>query len=121
MGIKGLHMFDFLISSAHAQSGTAAASGPAGFMQFIPFVLIFLVMYFLMIRPQSKKMKEEQAFLSTLAHGSEVYTKSGILGKITGITEKVVTLEVENGAKMKVLKSHIGGSASTIFAEPNKK
>ena len=121
MGIKGFHMFDFLIASASAQTGTAQAAGPAGFMQFIPFVLIFLVMYFLMIRPQSKKMKEEQAFLSSLTHGSEVYTKSGILGKITGITDKVVTLEVEGGAKMKVLKSHIGGSAAAIFAEPAKK
>ena len=114
-------MFDFLISSAHAQTGTAQASGPAGFMQFIPFVLIFLVMYFLMIRPQSKKMKEEQSFLSTLKQGDEVYTKSGILGKIHGITEKVVTLEVEAGARLKVLKSHIVGSAASIFAEPKKK
>lgn len=114
-------MFDFLLSTAHAQSGTAVAAGPSGFMQFIPFVLIFFVMYFLMIRPQSKKMKEEQEFLSKLTHGAEVVTKSGILGKITGITDKVVTLEVEGGAKMKVLKSHIGGSASAIFAEPAKK
>ncbi len=113
-------MFDFLISTASAQTGTAQASGPAGFMQFIPFVLIFLVMYFLMIRPQSKKLKEEQAFLSTLTHGTEVYTKSGILGKITGITEKVVTLEVENGAKLKVLKSHIGGSSAAILTEAKK-
>ena len=114
-------MFDFLTSTANAQTGTAAASGPAGFMQFVPFVLIFLVMYFLMIRPQKKKMEEEQSFLSKLTHGDEVFTKSGILGKITSITEKVVTLEVENGAKMKVLKSHIGGSAAAIFAEPKKK
>ncbi len=114
-------MFDFIISSAQAQTGTAGASGAAGFMQFVPFVLIFLVMYFLMIRPQAKKAKEEQAFLTKLTHGDEIYTKSGILGKITGITEKVVTLEVENGAKMKVLKSHIGGSAAAIFAEPAKK
>jgi preprotein translocase subunit YajC len=113
-------MFDFFIASASAQTGTAQASGPAGFMQFIPFVLIFLVMYFLMIRPQSKKAKEEMSFLSKLSHGDEVYTKSGILGKITGITEKVVTLEVEGGAKMKILKSHIGGSAAAIFAEPKK-
>lgn len=114
-------MFDFIISSAHAQTGTAQATGPAGFMQFIPFVLIFLVMYFLMIRPQSKKMKEEQEFLSKLSHGAEVVTKSGILGKVTGITDKVVTLEVEGGAKMKVLKSHIGGLSAAIFAEPAKK
>lgn len=114
-------MFDFIISTASAQTGTAQASGPAGFMQFIPFVLIFLVMYFLMIRPQSKKMKEEQAFLSTLSKGTEVYTKSGILGTITSITDKVVTLEVEGGAKMKVLKSHIGGAAAAIFADPAPK
>lgn len=114
-------MFDFLTTSAHAQTGTAAASGPAGFMQFVPFVLIFLVMYFLMIRPQKKKMQEEQALLSKLAHGDEVVTKSGILGKITGITEQVVTLEVENGARMKVLKSHIGGLSAAIFAQPKAK
>jgi len=112
-------MFDLLISTAHAQGTGAPAQSP--FVSFIPFVLIFLVMYFLMIRPQKKRMQEEQSFLSTLAHGAEVYTKSGILGKVTGITEKVVTLEVENGAKIKVLKSHIGGPSAPLFAEATKK
>jgi preprotein translocase subunit YajC len=111
-------MFDFLISSAHAQAAGAPAQ-PA-WVSFVPFVLIFLVMYFLMIRPQKKRMEEEQSFISKLSHGDEVYTKSGILGKITGITEKVVTIELEGGSKMKVLKSHIGGSAASIFAEPKK-
>lgn len=111
-------MFDLLISSAHAQ----AATGPQqpAWVSFAPFVLIFLVMYFLMIRPQKKRMEEEQAFISKLTHGDEVFTKSGILGKITGIADKVVTLELEGGSKMKVLKSHIGGSAAAIFAEPKK-
>jgi preprotein translocase subunit YajC len=111
-------MFDLLISSAHAQS-TAATQQPA-WVSFVPFVLIFLVMYFLMIRPQKKRMDEEQEFLKKLSHGDEVYTKSGILGKVTGISEKVVTIELEGGTKMKVLKSHIGGSASALFAEPKK-
>ncbi len=111
-------MFDFLISSAHAQAAGAPAQ-PA-WVSFVPFVLIFLVMYFLMIRPQKKRMEEEQSFITKLAHGDEVYTKSGILGKVTGITEKVVTLELDGGTKMKVLKSHIGGSAAAIFAEPKK-
>lgn len=108
-------MFDLLISSAHAQ----AAQAPAGsqFMQFIPLVLIFFVMYFLMIRPNKKRIQEEQTFLSQLTHGTEVYTKSGILGKVTGITDKVVTLELEGGTKMKVLKSHIGGSSSQLLAD----
>lgn len=112
-------MFDFLLSSAHAQAAGAPAQSP--FVSFIPFVLIFVVMYFLMIRPQKKKMQEEQSFLSKLSHGDEVYTKSGILGKVTAIAEKAVTLEIENGAKLKILKTHIGGSAASIFAADTKK
>jgi preprotein translocase subunit YajC len=112
-------MFDFLISSAHAQAAAAPAQSP--FVSFIPFVLIFLVMYFLMIRPQKKRMQEEQTFLNKLAHGDEVVTKSGILGKVTGIAEKVVTLELEGGTKMKVLKSHIGGASAPLFANTDKK
>jgi preprotein translocase subunit YajC len=110
-------MFD-LISSAYAQAPAGPTQSP--FVSFIPFVLIFIVMYFLMIRPQKKRMQEEQSFLTKLSHGDEIYTKSGILGKVTGISEKVVTLEVESGAKIKVLKSHIGGSSSQLFAEPKK-
>ncbi len=115
-------MLSFLISNAAAQTATATPAAPAQspFMSFVPFVLIFLVMYFLMIRPQKKRMQEEQNFLNKLAHGDEVFTKSGILGKITGIAEKVVTLETEGGSKMKVLKSHIGGSATQLLTETKK-
>jgi preprotein translocase subunit YajC len=111
-------MLDLFVSSAHAQ--VAGAPGQSPFISFIPFILIFVVMYFLMIRPQKKRMQEEQNFISKLSHGDEVYTKSGILGKITGIAEKVVTLETEGGSKLKVLKSHIGGSTAQLFAEPKK-
>lgn len=112
-------MLDFFISSAHAQA--AATPAQPAWVSFVPFVLIFLVMYFLMIRPQKKRMEEEQSFINKLTQGDEIYTKSGILGKVTGIAEKVVTLELEGGSKMKVLKSHIGGSAKALFAEPAKK
>ncbi|HLT23182.1 MAG TPA: preprotein translocase subunit YajC [Bacteriovoracaceae bacterium] len=109
-------MFD-IFSSAYAQTAATGAPQQSPFMSFVPFVLIFLVMYFLMIRPQKKKVQEEQNFLSKLSHGDEVFTKSGILGKITGIADKVVTLELEGGSKMKVLKSHIGGSSTQLLAE----
>jgi preprotein translocase subunit YajC len=116
-------MLELLISSAHAEATTAAATAaPAQspFMSFIPFVLIFLVMYFLMIRPQKKRMEEEQNFVNKLAHGDEIYTKSGILGKVTAIAEKAITLEIENGGKLKILKSQVGGSAASIFATDKK-
>ena len=112
-------MLDLFLSSAHAQAASGAPAQPA-WVSFVPFLLIFLVMYFLMIRPQKKRMEEEQQFLNKLSHGDEVFTKSGILGKVTGIADKVVTLELEGGTRMKVLKSHIGGSATALFAEPKK-
>ena len=111
-------MMNLFISNAYAQAAGAPAQSPL--MSMIPFVLVFVVMYFFMIRPQKKRMQEEQDFLSKLAHGEEVFTKSGILGRISGITEKVVTLELEGGTKMKVLKTHIGGSSKTVLADGTK-
>ncbi len=104
---------DFLIASAHAQD--AAAQQPSAMMSFIPFILMFMVIYFLMIRPQKKKMQEEQKFLQSLKKGDEVFTKSGLIGKIQGLTDKVVTLEVTDGVKLKLLRSQVGGSAKNIL------
>ena len=70
----------------------------------LPFAAMFAVVYFLMIRPQQKKMKEQQDMLGQLKHGDEVVTTSGILGTITGITEKVVTLEIADDVRIKILK-----------------
>lgn len=113
-------MFNLLVSTAYAQGGQAASPQQSPLISFIPFVLIFLVMYFLMIRPQKKRMQEEQNFINKLSQGDEVYMKSGILGKVTGIAEKVVTLETEGGSKFKVLKGHIGGFASQILTDSKK-
>jgi preprotein translocase subunit YajC len=107
-------------SEAIAQATTPAAT-QSPLMSMIPFVLIFFVMYFFMIRPQKKKMQEEQNFLSKLSNGEEVYTKSGMLGTIAGITEKIVTLEIADGVKMKVLKSHIGGSSKALLTATTDK
>ena len=95
-------------SIAHAQS---AAKGPSGIEQFIPWILIFVVFYFFMIRPQSKQRKQHQDFLQNLKRGDQVLTASGILGTIEGITDKFVTLEVDAGVKMKILRSQVAGLA----------
>ncbi len=105
-------MDNILLSSAYAQAGAAQ---PNAFMSFVPFVLIFFVFYFLMIRPQKKKMDQEQSFLGAMKKGDDIYTKSGILGKVHGMTEKIVTLDLGEGNKIKILKSQIGGSAAGLL------
>ncbi len=112
-------MFNLFMASAYAQDAAAPAQ-PNPIMSMVPLVLVFMVFYFLMLRPQKKKMEEERKYIETLGKGEEVYTKSGIIGKIHGLTEKVVTLELEDGHKMKVLKSYIAGSAKDILNPPVK-
>ncbi len=96
---------------AHAMGagggGGAAAGGDMNFI-FV-MVAIFAIFYFLLIRPQQKKQKETKAMLANLAHGDMVITAGGLHGKITAITEQIVTLEVADKVKVKVSRSHIAG------------
>lgn len=85
----------------------AAAQQPSFLATIVPFVLMFAVIYFLMIRPQQKKMKEQQSMLGALKNGDEVVTTSGLLGRVAGMTEKVVTLEIADNVKVKMLKSQV--------------
>ncbi len=73
----------------------------------LPFGLMFGIFYFLMIRPQQKKAKEQAQMLSALKDGDEVITASGILGKITGMTDKVVTMEVDDSVHLKILRTQV--------------
>ena len=94
-----------LISPAYAQ-GTGLMDQSA-LVQFLPLVLIFVVFYFLLIRPQQKRMKEQQAMLSRLASGDEVVTTGGILGRIIEVNDTFVTLEIADGVRIKVQKTQI--------------
>ncbi|MDH4466984.1 MAG: preprotein translocase subunit YajC [Bacteriovoracaceae bacterium] len=113
-----------MISTASAQnavSSTAPASSaptaqPAfGIMNLLPFAIIFFIFYFLLIRPQKKKMEKEQSFLNQIKKGDEIYTRSGILGTIVGLTDKIVTLDVGSGIQFKVLRSQVAGESKSIF------
>lgn len=109
-----------MVDIAYAQ-GAAAPAGPAGgLLSFLPLVLIFLVFWFLLIRPQQKKAKEHQAFLQGLKKGDNVVTNGGLYGKITNLTDRVVTLEIADNVRVKVARSHILGSPQTVAAEPEK-
>lgn len=88
-------------------AGAAQPQQPGFGGMIVPFVLMFGVLYFLMIRPQQKKAKEQQSMLGALKHGDEVITSSGMIGKITGITDKVVTLEIADNVRVKILKSQV--------------
>ena len=112
---------NFLMNSAYAQEAAAGAAGqPNAIQQFAPFVIIFIIFYFLMIRPQKKKLQEEQAMLGSLQKGDEIFTKSGIIGKIHGLTDKILTLEIEDGNKIKMLRSQAGGKTDKLFTTENK-
>ncbi len=105
------------ISNAYAQSSLLGADG--NLMSFLPIILMFVVLYFLMIRPQMKRQKEQKAMMEALAKNDEVVTAGGMLGKVTKVTDAYVTLEVSNGTEIVVQKSAITmllpkGSIKTI-------
>lgn len=92
---------DWLISTAAAQA-QAPAGQPGVLMQFLPLVLIFVVFYFLLIRPQTKRAKEHRAMVAALEVGAEVVTNGGILGKVTQLGEQYVSVEVADGVTVKI-------------------
>ncbi len=93
-------------------------AGAGGIASFIPLILIFVVFYFLLIRPQQKQAKLLQQFLNDLKVGNKVITKGGIHGTITGLTETVVTLEIAQDVRIKVSRSAIASPESANVAAP---
>jgi preprotein translocase subunit YajC len=91
---------DWLISSAHAQAAPAAQGST--WMSMLPLILIFVVFYFLLIRPQTKRAKEHQAMIKALEVGAEVATAGGILGKVIEVSEQFLTIEIADGVQVKV-------------------
>jgi preprotein translocase subunit YajC len=97
---------------------TAAAQQAPQWMQFVPFAVIIGVFYFFLIRPQAKKQKETQNFLSTLKVGEQVVTQSGILGRISALTDQIVTLEIAHDVQIKVMRSMV--MMSQVGLQPKK-
>lgn len=95
-----------LISSAYAQA-PAAGGGDAGFMGLMPIILMFVLLYFLMIRPQMKRAKEAKAMIESLQKGDEVITAGGVLGRITKINEAYIVLEVAANTEISVQKAAV--------------
>ena len=91
-----------LISPAYAQA--PAGGGDAGLMSFLPIILMFVLLYFLMIRPQMKRAKEHKTMVEALQKGDEVITAGGVLGRITKVSDAYVSLEIAPNTEVSVQK-----------------
>ena len=92
-----------------------------GFQDFIPLILIFAIMYFLLIRPQQKKVKEHQNMVASLRRGDQVVTQGGLIGKVTKVKEEnEIEVEVADGVKVRVLQNTIAQVLSKTEPTKNK-
>jgi preprotein translocase subunit YajC len=98
-----------MIDIAYALGAPAGGEQQGGFAAFLPLIIIFAIFYFLLILPQQRKMKKHREFLNSLEKGKMVVTSGGIHGKITGITESVITLEIASDVKIKISRDQIAG------------
>jgi preprotein translocase subunit YajC len=112
-----------LISIAYALGqGGAGQGGAGGFSGFIPLILMFVIFYFLLIRPQQKKTKEHRQMIADLKKGDRVVTSGGIHGRITGLDDQTLTVEIADKVRVKVARSNVGGRlSSSTQAQPQKK
>jgi preprotein translocase subunit YajC len=96
------------ISPAFAQAAPAAAGGAeSSLLSLLPLVLMFVVLYFIMIRPQMKRQKEHKAMIEALAKGDEVVTAGGVLGKVTRLGETTLHVEVANGVELQLQRTSV--------------
>jgi len=89
-----------LISPAYAQAPAAGAD--AGLMSFLPIILMFVLLYFLMIRPQMKRAKEQKAMIDALQKGDEVVAVGGLIGRIVELSDQYATLEIASGTNIMI-------------------
>ena len=93
-----------------AQTAPQGGGGFGGLGGLLPIVFIFVIFYFILIRPQQKQAKKHQAFVAALKKGDEVVTQGGIIGTVVVVQDRTVTLDVGQGNKLRVLKAQVGGA-----------
>lgn len=101
-----MSLLDFLIPAAHAQAATGAPA-PNPWLQLVPLILLFVVFWFLLIRPQMKRQKEHRQMVEKLAKGDEIITNGGMAGRIDEVGESFLAVEIAAGVKVKVQKGAV--------------
>ena len=87
--------------------GSGAEGAQSSIMSFLPLILMFAVLYFIMIRPQMKRQKEHRNMLADMAKGDEVVTNGGIVGKVTKVTDAYVGVEISEGTEITIQKAAV--------------
>jgi preprotein translocase subunit YajC len=114
----------FTINVAHAMGqGGQAGAGAGGFSAFIPIILMFVIFYFLLIRPQQKKTKEHREMISNLKKGDRIITSGGIHGRITGIkeAENILVVEIADKVRVKVARGNVAALTQSVTPPPSQK
>lgn len=111
-------MFFESVAYAQAQTGAAGAGGPMGsLMSFMPIVLMILIFYFLLIRPQQKRQKQHAAMINALKAGDTVITNAGIIGTIYSVDGNIMVIDL-GGTKVKMIKGYIADKADPTTLNP---
>ena len=93
--------------------GTTGSGGSGGFASFIPLILMFVIFYFLLIRPQQKKTKEHRQMIDNLKTGDRIITSGGLHGRITGVSESALTVEIAEKVRVKVNRASVSALMQT--------
>jgi len=88
--------------------GAGGEGGGGGFSTFIPLILMFVIFYFLLIRPQQKKTKEHRQMVSNLKKGDRIITSGGLHGRITGLSDTILTVEIADKVRVKIARGNVG-------------
>lgn len=97
----------FFISDAMAEGAAAAGQGDGGLLGMLPLLLIMVLFYFMLIRPQTKRAKEHKNMVEALSKGDEVVTNGGLLGRVNEVGESFINVEIANGVEVKVQKQSV--------------
>lgn len=95
-----------IVTPAYAQAAGGAGAG-AAFAQFIPLILIFAIMYFLMIRPQQKRVKQHREMVGALKKGDQIVTQGGVIGKVAAVRDDEIEVEIASGVKVRIVRSTV--------------
>ena len=115
------HLATTILAQAEAATPSSDSGPMSGLVGMLPLLLMFLVIYFLLIRPAGKQRKQHAELLSQLKKDDEVVTAAGFFGRIVAIDEKIVTLEIADKVKIKILRDRIAGRWNEATTEPQKK